>query len=180
MFCAMKYVTFSLAHDATERPGAIDSDRVLDVQALAAGKWRGPFPGSLLELIQMGPEAWRHMAGLLDGAGSAKPPAGSSYPLTDIRWHAPIPRPRKNVFCLGLNYLSHMKEAAAARGREAKIPEVPVFFSKASTTVNGPFDPIPWDRSVTGQVDYEAELGVIIGANGKSISRAKSLDHVFG
>jgi 2-keto-4-pentenoate hydratase/2-oxohepta-3-ene-1,7-dioic acid hydratase in catechol pathway len=73
-----------------------------------------------------------------------------------------------------------MEETARARGREVKIPEVPVFFTKATTTVNGPRDPIYWDRSVTGQVDYEAELGVVIGVKGKNIPRAKALSHVFG
>jgi 2-keto-4-pentenoate hydratase/2-oxohepta-3-ene-1,7-dioic acid hydratase in catechol pathway len=73
-----------------------------------------------------------------------------------------------------------MEEAAKARGREIKIPEVPVFFTKAPTSVNGPYDPIPWDTHVTQQVDYEAELGVVIGAAGKNIPAAKALDHVFG
>ena len=82
--------------------------------------------------------------------------------------------------CLGLNYISHAKESAQARGREFKIPEAPVFFTKAPTTVSGPTDPIPWDPSVTAQVDYEAELGVVIGIPGKNIPRARALDHVFG
>ena len=61
-----------------------------------------------------------------------------------------------------------------------KIPERPVFFTKTPTTVNGPYDPVPWDPAVTEQVDYEAELGVIIGVGGKNIPRASALDHVFG
>jgi 2-keto-4-pentenoate hydratase/2-oxohepta-3-ene-1,7-dioic acid hydratase in catechol pathway len=73
-----------------------------------------------------------------------------------------------------------MQESAAARGREAKIPEVPVFFSKTPTAVTGPYDDVPWDRSATGQVDYEAELGVIIGIGGKNIPRTRALGHVFG
>ena len=81
----------------------------------------------------------------------------------EIRWHAPIPRPSKNVFCVGRNYLTHIEEGARARGVEVKIPAAPVFFTKAPTAVTGPFDDIPWDRSVTQQVDWEAELGVVIG-----------------
>ncbi len=100
--------------------------------------------------------------------------------MQDVRLHAPIPRPRKNVFCLGLNYVSHMKESSAARGRDAKVPEVPVIFSKTPTTVTGPYDAVPWDRAATEQVDYEAELGVVIGVGGKNIARARALDHVFG
>ena len=61
-----------------------------------------------------------------------------------------------------------------------KVPEIPVFFTKAATSASGPHDPIPWDRSATSQVDYEAELGVIVGAGGKNIRRDHALDHVFG
>ena len=59
-----------------------------------------------------------------------------------------------------------------------KIPEAPVFFTQAPTSVSGPSDPIPWDTSATEQLDYEAELGVVIGIAGKDISRARALDHV--
>src|SRR5262249_50793129 len=74
----------------------------------------------------------------------------------------------------------HMQESAAARGRQPKIPEAPVFFTKAPTAVNGPYDDVPWDKSVTSQVDYEAELGVIIGVGGENIGRERALEHVFG
>jgi 2-keto-4-pentenoate hydratase/2-oxohepta-3-ene-1,7-dioic acid hydratase in catechol pathway len=84
----------------------------------------------------------------------------------------------KNVFCLGLNYMSHIRETS--KGREPVATELPIFFSKAPTAVTGPFDDIPWDPRVTSQVDYEVELGVIIGIDGKNISRAGALQHVFG
>jgi 2-keto-4-pentenoate hydratase/2-oxohepta-3-ene-1,7-dioic acid hydratase in catechol pathway len=61
-----------------------------------------------------------------------------------------------------------------------KLPDVPIFFTKAATSVSGPYDSIPWDRSATQQIDYEAELGVIIGTGGKNISRERALSHVFG
>jgi 2-keto-4-pentenoate hydratase/2-oxohepta-3-ene-1,7-dioic acid hydratase in catechol pathway len=172
----MRYATFSTSQDTTPRLGVVSGDKIADVRKLAEGHWTGSVPGSVLELIQAGPDAWAKMAKLVE----RELPGAAGQRLQDVRVHAPIPRPSKNIFCLGLNYLSHMKESAAARGREAKIPEVPVFFTKAPTAVNGPYDPIPWDRSVTEQVDYEAELGVIIGVRGKNIPRAKALDHVFG
>src|SRR5207244_2836455 len=81
---------------------------------------------------------------------------------------------------VGRNYASHIKEASQALKRELKIPEVPVFFTKSPTTVSGPFDTIPWDRAVTQEVDYEAELGVVIGVNGKNFARGRALDAVFG
>ncbi len=131
---------------------------------------------TLLELIQAGPDAWRRMSALLGRPDSQS----DGHRLQDVRCHAPIPRPRKNILCLGLNYASHAQESSRARDRPFKIPEVPVFFTKAPTTVNGPFDDVPWDSSATEQVDYEAELGVVIGVPGKNISRSKALDHVFG
>jgi 2-keto-4-pentenoate hydratase/2-oxohepta-3-ene-1,7-dioic acid hydratase in catechol pathway len=129
---------------------------------------------SLLELIQQGPDGWRRAADI------ATQPSAVSYPLAEIRWHSPIPRPNKNIFCLGLNYAAHALESAKARGRSPELPKAPVFFTKAPTTMNGPFDEVPVDRSVTDQVDWEVELGVVIGITGKNIARADALRHVFG
>src|SRR6266545_3927521 len=103
-----------------------------------------------------------------------------SHSAKDVIWHAPIPRPIKNVFCLGRNYADHVKEAAKARGQEFKLPAHPVFFTKPPTSVVGPYDDIVWDARVTQQVDWEAELGVIIGVGGKNIRREDAMSHVFG
>jgi len=131
-------------------------------------------PPSLLALIQAGPAQWQRAAAVAEAMGDA------GHMLDAVRLHAPIPRPLKNVFCLGLNYAAHARESAAARNRETKIPDVPVFFSKTPTTVNGPFDPVPVDRAVTSQVDWEVELGVIIGTPGRNIRGDDALAHVFG
>ena len=163
----MRYVTFSLPSDPTPRPGAVRGERVLDLSANGG-------PASLLALIQAGPALWQRARALTEAAGDA------GHPLDAVRLHAPIPRPLKNVFCLGLNYAAHARESAAARNKETKIPDVPVIFSKVPTTVNGPFDDIPVDRTVTQQVDWEVELGVIIGTPGKNIVKADALAHVFG
>ena len=95
-----------------------------------------------------------------------------------MRWHAPIPRPLKNIVCLGLNYASHVRETTARQADEG--PGHSGVFHEGADERNGPYDPIPWDRSATDQVDYEAELGVIVGAGGKNIPRDAALDHVFG
>jgi 2-keto-4-pentenoate hydratase/2-oxohepta-3-ene-1,7-dioic acid hydratase in catechol pathway len=174
MVLRMRYLTFSLPDDATERIGVTRGDTVVDVNRLLHD------PRTLPELIDQGPDTWRRFAELVADAIAKDPPDSALHSANAIRWHAPIRRPRKNVFCMGRNYLSHVKEAAQARGTEAKIPDAPVFFTKAPTTVTGPFDPIPWDRQVTEQVDYEAELGAIVGVAGRNIPRARSLAHVFG
>jgi len=163
----MRYVTFSSSTDPTPRLGALRGNRVLDLSANGG-------PPSLLALIQAGPAQWQRASAVAEAMGDA------GLSLDGVRLHAPIPRPLKNVFCLGLNYAAHAKESAAARNRETKIPEVPVFFTKTPTTVNGPFDDVPVDRAVTKQVDWEVELGVIVGTPGRNIAKANALAHVFG
>jgi 2-keto-4-pentenoate hydratase/2-oxohepta-3-ene-1,7-dioic acid hydratase in catechol pathway len=181
----MKYATFSLPSDVVPRLGVLRGDRMIDTSVLATADWRAP--RSLLELVQQGPETWQRMRELVnqyDPGGdfrsdSRKSPPGS-FRLADVRWHAPIPRPYKNVFCLGRNYVAHAEEAARARGQEVKIPTIPVIFTKAPTSVAGPFDDIPVDRTVTQQVDWEVELGAVMGKTGRNISRTDALQHVFG
>ena len=173
----MRYVTYSLPGDSTERLGAVRNGRVIDAVAGVKGTWPGLPPSSVLALIQAGPEAWQRMATLLEPALNGH---WAHKRLEDVRCHAPIPRPRKNIFCLGLNYVNHAQESSKARDRPFKIPEAPVFFTKAPTTVNGPFDDVPWESEVTSQLDYEAELGVIIGTTCKNVARASALSHVFG
>ena len=163
----MRYVTFSLSADPTPRLGAVRGTQVLDLSANSG-------PPSLLALIQAGPAQWQRAAAVAEAMGDM------GLTLDGVRLHAPIPRPLKNVFCLGLNYAAHAKESAAARNRETRIPDIPVIFTKTPTTVNGPFDDIPVDRAATNQVDWEVELGVVIGTPGKNIRAADALAHVFG
>jgi len=174
----MRYATFSLDTDSTPRLGAIAGDRVIDVADALKTTWAGPPPDTLLALIEAGRSAWHEAAAILQPL-LARADA-NDVRMKDVRLHAPIPRPRKNIFCLGQNYLSHAKEAARARERELKIPEVPVFFTKTPTTVTGPYDDVPWDPAVTSQVDYEVELAVIVGTRIKNVSRDTALDTVFG
>jgi 2-keto-4-pentenoate hydratase/2-oxohepta-3-ene-1,7-dioic acid hydratase in catechol pathway len=176
----MRYATFSLPADPSERLGLARGDTVVDVRTLVSDKTNGGLPRTLPELIQQGRSAWDRIARLVNEALQHDLPGAAVHRAADVRWHAPIRRPHKNIICLGLNYLSHAKESARARGREMKIPEAPVFFTKSPTSVNGPFDPVPWDPAVTTQVDYEAELGVVIGMSGKDIPRERALEHVFG
>jgi 2-keto-4-pentenoate hydratase/2-oxohepta-3-ene-1,7-dioic acid hydratase in catechol pathway len=170
----MRYATYSLASDPVPRLGALTNHGMVDVAAAVRGRWPGEVPTSLLALIQQGPDAAQRMQDMLQSV------TATPHDVSRIRWHAPIPRPAKNIFCLGLNYLAHARESAQARGREVKIPEVPVIFTKAPTTANGPFDDVPVDPKVTEQVDWEVELGVVIGRTGRDLTRAAALGHVFG
>jgi 2-keto-4-pentenoate hydratase/2-oxohepta-3-ene-1,7-dioic acid hydratase in catechol pathway len=170
----MKYASFSLVSDPAPRLGLVRADGIVDLTAAAGASWSDA-PPTLLALVGAGPDAWRRMAGIAAAAGNAQ-----TYQASEVRWHAPIPRPAKNVFCLGRNYVAHAEEAARARGQEVKIPTVPVIFTKAPTSVSGPFDDVLVQRAVTQQVDWEVELGAIIGIAGRNISRGDALGHVFG
>jgi 2-keto-4-pentenoate hydratase/2-oxohepta-3-ene-1,7-dioic acid hydratase in catechol pathway len=97
-------------------------------------------------------------------------------PLSEVRLLAPILPPR-NVFCLGRNYLDHIKEGPAAL--EAP-PPAPIWFTKSTTAVAGPDSDVVVDPAVTSKLDWEAELGVVIGRGGKNIAEKDALSHVFG
>ncbi|MFZ1386479.1 MAG: fumarylacetoacetate hydrolase family protein [Thiolinea sp.] len=98
----------------------------------------------------------------------------------EVQWLAPIPRPRKNVMCLGLNYFEHIEEALNLSGKTAKKPTYPIVFTKCASSVIGHEAEIPFDPDTCSQLDWESELGVIIGKAGRKISPENALDHIFG
>ncbi len=104
--------------------------------------------------------------------------------LDDVRLKAPIPRPAKNIFCVGKNYHEHAKEfhdsGFDASAGAAAIPDLPIIFSKAATTVIGPGEPIPGASDATQSVDYEGELTVVIGKRARGVRKAEAYDYVFG
>ena len=107
-------------------------------------------------------------------------PTTAPISLTKALLKSPIPRPTKNVFCVGWNYLDHFAEGGAMLKDNRELPQYPVFFTKTPTTVNGPFDVIPTDDKVSTQLDWEVELGVIIGTTAKNIAEADAMKHIFG
>jgi len=128
---------------------------------------------SMLALIDGGAEA-------LAQAKSALAAAAKVVARADVRLLAPIPRPKQNVMCLGMNYVAHAIESLRARGSEIKLPEFPVFFTKALNTVCGDGDSVPLDPNVTSQLDYEVELAYVFGRTAKNVKKADALDYVFG
>ncbi|CAN5384248.1 fumarylacetoacetate hydrolase family protein [soil metagenome] len=104
-------------------------------------------------------------------------------PLNSVKILAPIPRPLKNIFCVGKNYREHAKEfhlSGFDATSASSVPDLPIVFSKPATTVIGPLDTIPGHLDPTESVDYENELAVIIGKGGRGISKDKAYEHVFG
>lgn len=110
----------------------------------------------------------------------ASPPRECRIPNGALKFTAPLPRPRKNVICLGWNYADHAQESAQVQGKAADIPEHPVVFTKAVTALTGPTDDIFVDPSVTEQLDWEVELAVIIGRTTKDVATSDALASVFG
>jgi 2-keto-4-pentenoate hydratase/2-oxohepta-3-ene-1,7-dioic acid hydratase in catechol pathway len=110
--------------------------------------------------------------------------AGTRLPTEAVTLRAPLPRPRRNLFCVGRNYRAHAEELAGTVFRSAKGGEVgewPIVFTKVPETVVGPHDPVRLPgRHVSQQIDYESELAVIIGRGGRDITRSRAMDHVFG
>ncbi|HSJ96628.1 MAG TPA: fumarylacetoacetate hydrolase family protein [Myxococcota bacterium] len=167
----MKLVTYSPLPAGAPRPGLlVEGKRIVDIAA-ALGEPAGA--ASMLAIVAGG----EPMLARLRGLAAAAAPAVA---LGDVRLHAPIPRPAKNVFCVGWNYLEHFDEGARALRDERELPPHPVFFSKAPTAVTGPYDAIPYDASLSTALDWEAELGVVIGPGGKDIAEADAMRHVFG
>ncbi|RLK46300.1 2-keto-4-pentenoate hydratase/2-oxohepta-3-ene-1,7-dioic acid hydratase in catechol pathway [Alkalispirillum mobile] len=117
---------------------------------------------------------------LLEGGTTPRPAETPAIPIEQVRLLAPIPVPRRNIMCLGLNYADHAEESMAAKGRDWKLPEAPVVFTKATTSVTGPGAAVVVDPKVTEQLDWEVELGVVIGRGGRHIPQERALEHVFG
>ncbi len=170
----MKLVTYSPATGGPARPGlVIEGGRIVDIPAHVAATPGVDF-SSMLGLIRGGAAARKALDAL-----AARPPA-ASLAMTEVKLHAPIPRPAKNVFCVGWNYLEHFEEGAKKLQDNRELPQWPVFFSKAPTAVTGPFDPVPFDPAISTSLDWEVELGVVLGATGKNISAEDAMDYVFG
>jgi 2-keto-4-pentenoate hydratase/2-oxohepta-3-ene-1,7-dioic acid hydratase in catechol pathway len=108
----------------------------------------------------------------------------SPMPLREGTLEAPIPRPRRNIFCVGKNYPEHAHEFAASgfdsSAASGAVPKHPIVFSKVPDCVIAHRDLVSIDRRVSEAIDYEAELGVIIGKGGRGIMAANALDHIWG
>jgi 2-keto-4-pentenoate hydratase/2-oxohepta-3-ene-1,7-dioic acid hydratase in catechol pathway len=161
----MKLVTFDGGSGA--RLGALVGDRVVDLAAAA------DVPATMLEFLAQGDAALEKARAALQGS-----PAG--VPRSSVKLLAPIPRPSKNVFALGLNYADHVAESAGAQGNAVELPKYPVFFTKVVTSVIGPEDAIPFDGRLSDKWDWEAELAVIIGKGGRDIKKENAYDHIVG
>lgn len=182
----MKLVTFSTVTLPKPRLGLVQDDELVDVDLAGRALNMLP-PEQMLDLLDHQQQGMHSLHEILNKAAGRRfsqvktfNEIGAAHSLSAVQLVAPIPRPRKNIMCLGLNYAEHAKEAAEARGHNATLPQHPIIFTKAPTTVNGPYGNISIDPAVSQQIDWEVELGVIIGKAGKNIREQDALTHVFG
>jgi len=160
----VKLLTYIL--EDTPTPGLLrDDETIVNISAVAP---------DLLSLIDGGPAA------LVQARALAVAADAPTVPLAAVSLLAPIHNPRRNVMCVGKNYAEHTRESYEARGQSVETIDYPVIFTKATTCVNGPYDDIPFDGAVSTQIDYEAELAVVIGRAVKNAGREEALAAVFG
>ncbi|WP_433781239.1 fumarylacetoacetate hydrolase family protein [Actinomycetospora sp. CA-101289] len=162
----MKLVTF--VHEGREALGRVDDDAttIRDLGGVVGDR-------SLLEVIG----DWERL-----GAAIA---AARDLPVVEgARLRAPIPEPRRDLFAVGKNYREHVAEFGRSGydspDKSEDLPDKPIVFSKATTSVTGPYDDVEAHTGVTSELDYEAELAVIIGVGGRGITRDDAMGHVWG
>jgi len=160
-----------------QRLGALlDDGRMLDLTAADAGGALAGRTTDMLALIEGGATALAAVRDLLRA-----PPAGAVLAAGGYTLLAPIPRPRRNVFCVGRNYMDHVAEGDRTRGiTNSELPKFPQFFTKVPETVIGPDETFPHHIGTTEWLDYEVELAVIIGTAGHDIPAERALEHVYG
>ena len=167
----MRFVTFS-AQGINNRPGVLDAAGQFIVDLEAEG-----IASDLTALIEQGGKG-------LEAVRQALMQPTRAVPLAQAALGAPIPRPRRNIMCVGKNYFEHSKEFEksgfdSTSGGQA-VPDAPVIFTKAPSTVAAPGAAIPSHLDPTRSTDYEGELGVVIGKGGRGIAKADAYGHVFG
>ena len=156
----MRFLTY-IDPSGVRRPGFVEGERVIPLDC-----------ESLLECVGLDAE----QSSLYAFYAASK---NQDHALSEVRLCAPL-LPQKNVFCVGRNYLEHAKEGARAAGKELKLPDVPTFFTKAPTAVADPDTTLTFSSNVSREYDWEGELAVVIGTQGRDIEEAGALDYVFG
>lgn len=169
----MYFLTFQ--HQNEARLGLYDRhrERILDVACSLKALGDETPPCTMLELIARGDEAVQIAERLLEHVDAFPEEAFADQ---NARITAPLPRPAKNIFAVGLNYVRHNQEFTGSD----ELPKSPIIFTKAPTSVIGPEDTIELRPDLSPEIDYEGELGVVIGKTGRDIPVEQAQDYIFG
>ncbi len=158
---AMKIVTYSYQGNAP-RIGVLFDNRVIDLHQASGGE----LPRDMRTFLELGDSG---MAAAEDIAASAR----GGEKLDSVRLMSPITNPSK-IIAIGLNYMDHVRESGIP------VPQVAITFSKFPSSIIGPDDKISWSNKVTQNVDYEAELAVVIGRAAHNVAEADAYDYIAG
>ena len=180
----MRLVTFN-AGNSHAHIGVVRETSIIDLTIWLARGHANPEHEHLdmVDFIAGGQASLSATRAALNTSAQELEQAGALIPLNEQTLLAPIPRPRKNVLCMGRNYQEHAAESMRAFNQgaaPAQRPDYPAIFTKATTTVNGPFSAIPFDPRVSTEIDWEVELAIVMGTAGKNIPAAKAFEHIFG
>ncbi|MGA5692785.1 fumarylacetoacetate hydrolase family protein [Cytobacillus pseudoceanisediminis] len=173
----MKFVTFKDSSGSVA--GLLDGTgtKVVPLNvALVKMEGKSDLPATLKECIALGDKFIEKVHSLKDWLSSNPGREELFRPLASVVLEAPIPRPDKNIFCVGKNYAEH----AIEMGSKEDIPEHIMVFTKSPTTVIGHNETVLNHHNVTAELDYEGELAVVIGKKGRAIPKEEALDHIFG
>ena len=174
----MRLVTYRSSPVSAARLGALEDDLVVDVQRLGLAHGT-ELPCDMLDFIDLGPTAVQALKGLV-AASRGTWPVNAVLPAVNVHLLAPIPRPRKNIFGIGLNYVEHVAESSRTLDTAKELPKQPVIFSKPPTCIIGPGEAIAHNARLTQQLDWEVELAVIIGRRACRVAEEQALSYVFG
>ncbi len=158
----MKLITF----DAGQGPrlGALVNGQVVDLAAASPGK----LPADMRQFLELGETGLERARSVVKQALTEQ-----TIPLDRVKILAPILNPQK-IVAIGLNYMDHCRE------QKVDPPQSPIIFAKFPTSIIGPGETICWDPTLTHQVDFEAELAVVIGRTARHVSQAEAMDYVAG
>ncbi|MEE9256506.1 MAG: fumarylacetoacetate hydrolase family protein [bacterium] len=177
----LKLVTYD--YRGVSRVGVYVGEKIAHLARLAGLMGRGGLnPSSMVELIENWEELGPRVRALV---ADAEKEAGDLAPILmdpeDISFLAPVPRPNKNILCMGLNYKDHVEEGLKASDVQTTRVELdqPIFFTKSPSTLIGHGAGIP-RHNCSEKYDYEAEIAVIIGRRGMGIPKEKVYEHIFG
>ncbi|UPT70875.1 MAG: fumarylacetoacetate hydrolase family protein [Flavobacterium sp. JAD_PAG50586_2] len=174
----MKLLTYKTNDNEEQRLGFIHNNQVIDMEDFGEIS-NFPLPSSMLELIDMGFELVEELNDMLENTEPAFLEE-IAYEIDEVIFLAPIPKPRKNIIGIGLNYTEHVAESAKTLDTTGKLPQKPIIFSKPPTTVTATNTDIIKNTKLTSQLDWEVELAVVIGKKGKYVPKANAMDYVFG
>lgn len=169
----MKLISFH--YNDVAKPGIVleSTEEILDLSIVMDSV------SNLIDLIKLGEAGLDRLGEIIKS-----PPNNLRFAASDVEILAPVAEPKRNIFCVGKNYHDHAEEFHqsgfdASAGKSA-IPDCPIFFSKSYTSIIGPGAAIPASADWTNSVDYEVELGVVIGRGGRNINKRQAYNHVYG